>query len=209
MNNQQDHWNNLHSNRKFDPFADNETSFAKECLSYFKPGSKILELGCGAGNDSNFFATSGFEITATDFSDQAIKQNQQKYQNENLNFEVLNIAKSFSYPVKTFDIIYARLSLHYFTDQKTREVFKEIARILKPDGLLCFMCKSPQDILYGKGEKIEEDMFENEGHVRHFFSEDYAKKLLSNNFTIKTIAADKESIYGHDSAFIKVIAQKN
>ncbi len=208
MKNQQDHWDNLHSNRALDSFANSETSFAKECLPYFETGSKILELGCGAGNDSNFFAISGFDITATDFSEQAIKQNSEKFQHTNLSFEILNIANNFPYENQTFDIVYARLSLHYFTDKKTREIFQEIARILKSGGLLCFICKSPQDYLYGKGEKIENDMFENEGHIRHFFSEKYAKELLANNFTIQTLTSDTESIYGHDSAFIKVISRK-
>ena len=78
----------------------------------------------------------------------------------------------------TFDVVYARLSLHYFRDSVTKEIFKEIHRILKPDGRLSFLCKSTGDSFYGKGEEIEKDLFEYEGYMRHFFTENYAKECL-------------------------------
>ena len=106
-----------------------------------------------------------------------------------------------------FDGVYARLSLHYFTDDVTKSIFREICRVLKPNGYLCFICKSTNDPLYGKGTEIEKDMFENNGHIRHFFSEDYAKSLLVNDFTIEKLESGDEKFYGKDSAFVKVIAK--
>ena len=90
----------------------------------------------------------------------------------------------------------------------TQQVFAEIARVLKPGGKLYFMCKSTDDRLYGKGDKIERDMFELDGHVRHFFSEAYAKKLLAGLFTIDTLQTGQEDMYGKVSGFVKVFATK-
>ena len=106
-----------------------------------------------------------------------------------------------------FDVVYARLSLHYFTDKITKKIFNEMHRVLRPNGYLCFICKSTNDPLYGKGIEVEKDMFENNGHVRHFFSENYAKLLLVDRFKIQKIESGDEKFYGNDSAFVKIIAQ--
>ena len=103
---------------------------------------------------------------------------------------------------------YARLSLHYFSDVITRNIFREIHRSLKPDGLLAFLCKSTRDHLYGQGQKIEEDMFIKDGHVRHFFSEDYAKSCLEDKFKLVKLQTNWENLYGKQSSAITVIAQK-
>jgi len=71
------------------------------------------------------------------------------------------------------------------------------------------MCKSVDDALYGQGIKIEADMFELKGHVRHFFSEQYTRQLLDDNkFKILSLSKGKEKLYERESAFIKVVAQK-
>ncbi|GCF07455.1 hypothetical protein [Dictyobacter arantiisoli] len=75
-------------------------------------------------------------------------------------------------------------------------------------GILAFLCKSIHDPLYGQGEEIEQDMFIRDGHVRHFFSEDYAKACLGNNFTIETLQSGTAKFYSQQSEFVKVIARK-
>ncbi len=184
MNNQKTHWDKLHEAGKVDYYSENSTYFAKEVVKIIPEKSKVLELGCGVGNDSNFFVQIGHHVLATDFSDIAIDKNKQRYKQDNLQFEVLDISKPMKFPNNEFDVVYARLSLHYFTDRITKNIFQEINRILKPNGFLCYICKSVNDPLYGKGNKIEKDMYDENGHVRHFFSEEYAKKCLRNNFMI-------------------------
>src|SRR2546422_160092 len=103
------------------------------------------------------------------------------------------MTQPFPFHANTFDVVYARLSLHYFTGAQTQQIFREIHRILKPGGLLCFICKSTKDPLYGQGKKIEEDMFELKGHVRHFFSEAYARKCLERGYKIKKMESGKET----------------
>ncbi len=209
MTGQKDHWNLLHEKGALDHFSEKPSLFAVEVAEILSPNSKILELGCGVGSDSNFFASKGYSVLATDFSDVAIEKNINYYKEKNLVFEVVDIEKPMPFKNGSFDVIYARLSLHYFNDETTRKIFKELARVLKPDGLLCFVCKSTNDPLYGKGRMIEKDMFELSGHVRHFFSEEYVKDLLRDKFVIKKLESGEEKFYDSLSSFIKVIAENN
>lgn len=208
MESQREHWDGLHAKGALDHFADDPTPFCYEVAALLPPHQKILELGCGAGNDSNYFAMLGHQVLATDFSEVAIEKNREFYKNDNLTFEVLDISNALPFKNNSYDLVYARLSLHYFTDEKTREIVGEIARILKPGGLLAFVCKSTSDPKYGVGKMIEKDMYENGGHVRHFFSKNYTEKLLQDEFETLKLEEGEEEFYSDISAFIKVIARK-
>lgn len=209
MNDQKQLWDILHEKGKVDHFSDKPTKFAEEVQSLITPGSKILELGCGVGNDSAFFAQNGHQVLATDFSKLAIKNNRKHFKESNLQFEVLDMSKKMSLPDNSFDVVYCRLSLHFFTDKATKSIFRKLHRILKPNGLLCFLCKSTDDPLYGKGKQIEKDMFEENGHIRHFFSKDYVKELLNGMFKTEKLETGQEDFYNIPSSFIKLIAKKN
>ena len=61
-------------------------SFAFRQFAGIKDKSKIkvLDIGCGAGNNSWFLAKEGFDITAIDFSEEAINFAKNRFKNENL-----------------------------------------------------------------------------------------------------------------------------
>lgn len=209
MKDQKRHWNNAHREQWLHKHSQRQTEFAEGVHSQIPTASSILELGCGEGNDSIFFAQKGHHVIAADFSDVAIHQNSERHHHNRLNFTEQDIAQPLAFTNDSFDVVYARLSLHYFTDAQTRRIFQEIARVLKPNGRLFFMCKSTDDPLYGKGQNIEADMFELDGHVRHFFSKKYAETMIEQaGLSPKEIVAGREKLYGHESAFIKASAVK-
>lgn len=208
MRDQKQHWDKLHEQGSVDHYSDKPSDFAEEVLITVNPASQVLELGCGVGNDSVAFAKAGHAVLATDFFEVAITKNSERFKDiPNLSFEVLDISRPMEFKDNRFDVVFARLSLHYFSDEITKKAFKEMHRILGPEGFLCFICKSIKDPLYGKGEEIEKDMFEHKGHIRHFFSEEYVRECLGNNFRIKKIESGEEKFYGKESAFVKVIAR--
>lgn len=201
-------WNKKHNQGKVDHYTDHPSSFAVEVNKLLKPNSKILDIGCGVANDSIYFAKNGHLVLASDISEVAINKNKKRFgESANLTFSIIDIAEPLNIKDNEFDMVYARLSLHYFTDKATKQIFKEIHRILKPKGLLCFICKSIADPEYGIGKKIENNMYEENGHTRHFFSEDYVRECLKDSFTIKKLENGKEKFYKENSAFVKVVAE--
>ena len=210
MKDQLSHWNNAHANQQLHKHSAHETDFARYINTGIPPLASILELGCGEGNDSIYFAEQGHAITATDFSNTVLEQNNDRLTHPNLTFSIQDISQPLQFDNASFDVIYARLSLHYFTNETTASIFREIARVLKPGGMLCFMCKSTADHLHGQGQEIERNMYELEGHVRHFFSKEYAMKLLHEaRLNEEDIQTGEEMIYDHLSGFIKVMARKS
>lgn len=209
MNNQKELWNNAHSDDAILKYSEGPTTFASRASQIIKPHASILELGCGVGNDSYYLAKQGHTVLATDVSEVAIGKNRNRYTNfGNLRFEVLDLREPLSFNDNTFDTVYARLSLHYFIDSVTKRIFTDIHRVLKPGGMLLFMCKTTSDVLYGKGDELEQNMYEHEGHVRHFFSIAYAKECLGDRFIIESLIEKTDLLYGRSSSFIEVIAKK-
>jgi len=200
MNDQRAHWDKKHEEGGLGHVAKPPSELAVDLNELVVEGSRILELGCGVGIDAGYFALKGHDVVATDFSEVAIEKNQELLGGvDNLEFKVLDIREPFPFGNEEFASVYAMLSLHYFPDRITKTIFEEIYRVLEPKGLLSFVCKSTSDPLFGKGRKIERDMFEFEGHVRHFFSKEYVKECLGSMFKVVSI---------EEVGYIKVMAEK-
>ncbi len=114
---------------------------------------------------------------------------------------------SLDFPGGSFDVIYAHLSLHYFDDATTRKIVKDLHCMIRSGGYLFVKCKSVEDPLYGKGEKLGEDMYLS-GHQRHFFSEEYMRSILEGSFEILDLRSTSSEYHGKESAFVEAVGQK-
>jgi bifunctional enzyme CysN/CysC len=204
--NSKDYWDdkwqkNAHDQSQANPFA-------VKVLNYIKNNHKensinLLDLGSGNGRDALFFANNGAKVHAIDISEQALSALREKNQSiitEPQNFEHLNLPKN------SFDVIYAHLSLHYFNNDKTMEIFNVIQSALKPGGLFFVKVKSIKDWQYGEGKQIAPHIF-HDGHTRHFFSADKLKTML-NEFNIIEITESNDNYNGKNNAFIEAVVSK-
>lgn len=207
MKDQQNLWKSIWKNGSKGQTND----FARRSFSDIKnkPFKTLLDLGCGTGVDSIFFAQQDLDVTAVDFSETGLDHLQKAAKKSNLN----NIHtaqmdfQNLDFPPNSFDVIYSHLTLHYFNDKTTSDIFDNLYGLLKEQGLFFIKCKSVDDSLYGKGEKIEKDMFILNDHVRHFFSIDYMKKKL-HNFKIIEVRKTSSTYHEYQSNFIEAIATK-
>jgi ubiquinone/menaquinone biosynthesis C-methylase UbiE len=100
-------------------------------------GKYLLDLGCGAGENSVYFASRGARCVASDYSpgmvDVALKL--AEVNRVQVEGRVIN-AMEIDFPDNTFDIVYASNLLHHIPDPKL--TLREMHRVLKPGGLACF-----------------------------------------------------------------------
>jgi len=174
-----------------------------------KKHKNLLDLGCGNGRDSVFFASKGLEVTTVDWSKSGLEQIQKlvdKKKITNLKTVQQDISK-LTFKANSFDIIYAHLSLHYFDDNTTTKIFNTLHSLLKKGGLLFVKCKSVEDALYGHGIKLEENMYNYRGHVRHFFDKEYLKSKLSV-YTSVQIRKSSSVYHRYKSSFVEAVAKK-
>jgi len=155
---------------------------------------KILDLGCGTGRNTLFFAQEGFLVYVLDASKTGIaitKKKAKKLGLHNINYKVADM-KHTSYPNNYFDAIICIFVLSHGLLKDNQEAVDEIYRILKPKGMLVTEFMSVKDTSYGRGKKIEANTFlggmEDDKHMaHHYFSRKEIKQVLSkfSQFKIK------------------------
>ena len=101
---------------------------------------KLLEIGCGEGRDAKEVLKSGYDLTATDISSEAVSFCKTKYPEFSDRFKVLDcLSERLD---KQFDFIYSVAVIHMLVLDKDRDGFYGFIRDhLKPDGcaLICTM----------------------------------------------------------------------
>jgi SAM-dependent methyltransferase len=175
-------WHHTHSFASPSGHADAELETFVKSLPAQGARVRILEVGCGQGRDAINLARRDYEVIAFDLSPTAIRIAKANALSAGvkIDFSIRDAARRLPYRNDVFDGIFAHLSLHYFDDFTTHSVFVELARVLKPGGILYFTVRSVNDHFYRKGEQIDTNLYCFEGHIRGFFDIDYTQALLKN-----------------------------
>ena len=66
-----------------------------------------------------------------------------------------------------------------FSEHELHFAFSEIRRVLKPDGLNFSSVRNRHDKSYGKGVKVDKEIFDIEGFQIRFFAEREIQDLMS------------------------------
>ncbi len=117
------------------PFSDVVSYFKRLKFSKNKKKIKILEIGCGCGNNLSFLANEGYKVSGVDFSYKAIKIAKQIFKKKKLSskLEVGNI-KKLNWPNEEFDYVFDRAALTHNTYDDIPVIIDEVCRVLKKKG---------------------------------------------------------------------------
>ena len=189
-------WDNVYS-KDLAFFGEEPSNFSQICYRDFKKHriKRILELGCGQGRDVLLFASHDLDVYAIDSSLVAIESLKRKIGKENISIKLrqFDARQGIPFGNNFFDAVYSHMFYNMrFTDEELTFLFKESSRVLKSNGLLCFSVRSDKDVLYNKGKKIDNNIYEINGFQIRFFTKEQIKSFLVNCFEIKTIEEDYE-----------------
>jgi len=161
--NEQIYWNNYYKNN----LASNAPSqFAFDILSKLEKGKHLVDLGCGNGRDSLFFANKGLNVTAIDRSEQAIYMLRNK--NLSLKFICGNFIDNSELYSEHYDYFYSRFTIHSIYANEQPKLLQNVFDSLKSDGLFFIEVRSVKDSIYGKGTFVEKNAYIYNGHFRRF-----------------------------------------
>lgn len=179
--------------------------FAVKALKLIKINDfhDVLDLGCGTGGNSLFFAANGLNVTACDVSDAAL-ETVESFKHPKIKTKRADMTAA-DFGKERYDAVFACLSLHYFGDAVTRRIIAGVYESLRADGLFFVRCKSVKDPLFGVGERVGENMYRAE-YVRHFFTPEYMRDVLSD-FSDAAVSETTGDYFG-DCAFVDAAAVK-
>ena len=168
---------------------------AKKALKLFqeKKIDKIIEIGAGLGRDTIFFAKNSIHTTALDYSSSGIKAINQKTNKENLSnyisTKLFDVREKLPFEDNSIEACYSHmLYCMALTTNDLEKLNNEIQRILKPGGINVYTVRHTNDGDFKKGVHVGEDLYENDGFIVHYFSEEKVNSLLKG---FKNISIDK------------------
>ena len=101
-------------------------------------GWRILDLGCGVGNDLSRFAKGGAECVGVDLAEHSIELATNNFQQRGLSGEFsLMDGEKLEFPDNSFDLVYCHTVLHFTPNPDA--MVREIHRVLKPGGKAIIM----------------------------------------------------------------------
>jgi len=97
---------------------------------------RILIPGCGAGYEAATLAAAGFDVTALDFSAEAIARTKKRLGDAKLKASVIEADALAWRPAQPFDAVYEQTCLCALYPDHWRAYADQLHRWLKPDGRL-------------------------------------------------------------------------
>ena len=169
-------------------FGGEPSNFALSCYNeYMKKErhvKKILELGCGQGRDTLFFASKDIDVSALDFSsiavEELIKHAKERNLLSNIHTSIFDPRnKPIPFSNDEFEAVYSHMFFNMrFTWKQLKFMFQEIRRVLKHDGLNFFSVRNHNDKSYGQGKKIDNDIYDISGFQIRFFTKQHVRALV-------------------------------
>ena len=162
-------------------------SWLERWKSLLLPGNRVLDLGCGTGDDTLQLEKAGCKVVAGDFSFTALHLAGQK--NTCASFIRFDLSQGLPFAHDSFSIVIANLCLHYFPWPTTVDILDQIHKCLKPKGTLLARFNSTHDSNFGaEGHpSIEPNALLVNGMYKRYFDKSVLENHFRNNWHILNI----------------------
>ena len=184
LDQQSQHWEINFSNKP-EMFGLNPSLSAEKALKIFQERKikKIIELGAGLGRDSILFANNSIQTIALDYSKAGIeiinRKNKEKNLSNFLSTKIFDVRKKLPFEDNSIDGCYSHmLYCMALTQDDLKKLNSEILRVLKPGGINIYTVRHVGDGDFKNGIYRGEDLYENDGFIVHYFSNEKVNLLL-------------------------------
>lgn len=153
INNHENYWNSYYVNKLNSSIP---SQFAAFVLNEFSTKKRFIDIGCGDGRDSFFFADHGMSVLGVDGSSSAIGSCEQKATSKclsNATFQCLQMnnameCDNFVLINKNLwagSLLYSRFFLHAIDDETERNFLKLASELAGQEGSVCLEFRTPRD----------------------------------------------------------------
>ncbi len=200
---QREVWENEYRNAKFMTKGDKPQPDTLDFIKYIRREKKItieglhvLDLGCGTGRNSNYFAELGAQVTGIEISNTALELARQRARELNVSVNYMNHSMGDILPFAdgSFDIVIDVMSSNSLTEAERAVYIKELYRALKPDGNIYIkaLCKDGDHnaknlIKLSPGKEHDTYIMLEIGLTERVWSADDFKSYYSEHFFIEQL----------------------
>ena len=171
-------------------FGTAPSDWALEIARLVRPGDTVLDLGCGEGRDSVFFAELGATVTGVDLSADGLDKARRLARGRGVRVYWIEGGMTEALPAGRFDLIFSCGSIHYVPRAERRPLFRRLAAMTRPGGHQAHVVFTDQLVHEEKGEIVD---YFTAGELREAFVE---WQVLRNGERVISCAQDG-SVHGH------------
>ncbi len=175
-----------YANEFYGDTSDNE--FIDKFLSSLS-GDKVLDAGCGVGDDCEYMDKKRFKACGIDLSEGMLREAKERYpQGKYIKADMTNIPCSDGF----FDGILANCSLFHIPTELVGKALNEFKRVLKPGGKILLI------LLEGIGEQMVEEPYRPGKYVytKFYTREEITQLLTEHGFKVEDVAIQKTTSEG-------------
>lgn len=165
--------------------------------NWLTPGAaaRALDIGCGSGHETAALLALGWQVTATEISATALAA--AELRNPAARHLLADVRTMPEIAGASLDLAVAHLSLHYFDRAGSLQAFAEIARLLKPGGLLLGSVNADDDVNYGApADASGWDLTLVDGVPKQFFTSSKLLSCLRADFELLELRKSTSHRYG-------------
>ena len=202
-----DYWNRYYRNKVC---STKPSPFAQYVATLVEPGKQMVDLGCGNGRDTLYFAGLGLKVIGIDLSLSAI-QMLESQNAANASFFCGDFICHSNHTLECYDYAYSRFTIHAINPKQETMLLQTMYHALKPGGKFFVEVRSVHDPLYGKGKQVERNAFFYDNHYRRFIVLDELVQSLERCGYRIEYAKEQTGFapYGNDDPpVIRVVAVK-
>ena len=140
--------------------------FAEFVAPFLEKNKSLVEIGCGNGRDSLFFAHQQINVQAIDQCKEEVAYLNEKH-SDKANIQFITSDMSLLQDYGQIDYLYSRFSIHSINRDTEAIVFNWAKENLSKGGLFFIEVRSINDELYGEGTEVGQHEFRTD-HYRRF-----------------------------------------
>ncbi len=214
-------WEKFFLSRKIYPKWPNETltrliygNFLKKKITLSKK-SKILDIGCGFGNNFTIFKNFNSKLYGTEISKNSAKKIKDVLKKRGINTDIREgTNRNLPFDKNFFDLV---LSLNVIQYERNYEnlisAIKEYRRVMKKNANIIIISVAPKHYSYLKGKKIKKNIyyFNKWHHIKNqifFYFENISsiKKILRPFFKNIEVGLSYENLMGTELEYFLIKA---
>lgn len=128
---------------------------AREASALLTPGCRVLDLGCGEGRDSVFFAAQGFEVVGVDVSGAGLRKAERLAREHGVEVRWLHGDMARLALPGPFDLVYSCGTVHYVTRRERERLFPRLKALTRPGGYHAHVVFTDWVVYREKGEAVD------------------------------------------------------
>jgi ubiquinone/menaquinone biosynthesis C-methylase UbiE len=133
-------------------------------------GKRVLDVGCGDGFDLEYYAKLGAKGYGIDASSKLLAIATERLPKNDIR---LGFAEKLPYRANFFDFVLSKYAI--MTSANLNPIFSEMYRVLKPHGILIYLCTHP----------LRQYIEKKKSNADYFRKEIVTSRILDNTITVK------------------------